>query len=188
MILIGKSVGIDEIGINTPQFLGSFIHDRCKVLPGRSGNMLCYRERNFIGGADQNGIQTFLHGQLLAGVNSDMVASGINIVYRIIGEIHDLIHAAALGCDQCCQNFGGTGRVFLLMDIFGIKDRSGIRIHQNGGFCADYRSRRPVCHFIGLNGQCLIAGDVLFFDRCSRDTKPLRCKKAESADSHHCPG
>ena len=100
MLLIGKTVGIDKMRIHTSQFLRTLVHDITEILPGRPRDMFRHRKRDLIRWTDQNRIQTFLHGQLLSRLDGDMVASGVDIMYRIIGEIHDLIHAAAFWSNQ----------------------------------------------------------------------------------------
>ena len=100
MIFVGKTVGIDKMRIHTTKFFGSFVHDGTEILPGSAGDMLRNGKRDLICGTDQNGIQTFFHGQLFSGINGDMVASRINIMYRIIGKINDLIHAATLRSNE----------------------------------------------------------------------------------------
>ena len=100
MILIGKTVGIDKMRIHTSQFLRTLVHDITEILPGRPRDMFRHRKRDLVRRTDQNRIQTLLHGQLLSRFDSDMVASGVDIMYRIIGEIHNFIHAAAFRSDQ----------------------------------------------------------------------------------------
>ena len=82
--------------------------------------MFRHRKRYLIRRTDQNRIQTLLHGQLLSRLDGDMITSGVDIMYRIVGEIHDLIHAAAFRGDQCRQYLGGTGGILLLVNIFRI--------------------------------------------------------------------
>ena len=101
MLLIGKTVGIDKMRIHTSQFLRTLVHDITEILPGRPRDMFRHCKRDLIRRTDQNRIQTFLHGQLLSRLDGDMVASGVDIMYRIIGEIHDIFYRELIsnGCD-----------------------------------------------------------------------------------------
>ena len=153
MILIGKTVGIDKMRIHTSQFLRPLVHDVAEILPGRPRDMFRHRKRYLIRRTDQYGIQTLFHGQLLPGFNGNMVAARVDVMYRVVGEIHDLIHAAALRGDQCRQYLGGTGGILLLVNIFRIQDCSGIRIDQDRRLRTDHRARGPVVHRIGLYRQ-----------------------------------
>ena len=56
-----------------------------------------------------------------------------------------------LTCDVGGQNLGCAGRIKLFVDIFGIKDCTAVRIHQNRGAGIEDRTLRPVFDFVALN-------------------------------------
>ena len=115
--------------------------------------MLCQGEGYLVGRADQDGVQALLYGQRLSYVHGDAAAPGRIVEYGLLGEGDQFVHPAKLGGEQGGEDLGGAGRVFPLVDIFGIQDGAAVCLHEDGGFGGDHRPCRPVLDFVGINGH-----------------------------------
>ena len=83
-------------------------------------------------------------------------------MYGIVGKDNFVTQFCIFNSKKTGQNLGGAGRVQVFMNIFGIQNTAGVDIHQDGGFCTDFRSFGPVLRVVALNRQELsLIGSLL---------------------------
>ncbi len=151
MVLVRQPVGIYKMGVETAQLRRSFVHDLSKHGPVRGmGDVLCQSVTDLVCGADQDGLKALLQRQLLPYIHGDMAAVPGSVENGIMGKGDDLVQLALLRHDEGGKSLGGAGGIFLLVDVFGVQNHAGIRIHEYGGLRIDHRPYGPVGHLVGL--------------------------------------
>ncbi len=154
MIIVMQSVHRHKMRVLASKFFGACVHHvretfhtACNMFAQSIGNLICR--------SDKNCLQTLVYGQFLAFVDGNIRTVIRNTENRVMRKSYNLIQITIFRSDQSCKNFGDAGGIQLLMDIFGIQNRSAVRVHQNSSLCADRRPFRPAFRLITLNGKQL---------------------------------
>ena len=111
-----------------------------------------------VAGYQQHGVETVFYGQLVTCHNADFISAvGLNLVDSRCRKCYSIIRIAIFQDDECCEDFGDTGRRVGQVDILTIQNGTGIHIHDNaclshdagiGGpvrFCPDCQNEQLAC-------------------------------------------
>ena len=186
MILIRKTVRIRKMSVGTAQFGCPFVHHLRESFRG-AGDVFCDGVAAFIGGFQQNSIQTLFHGQNLAFVSGDMAAGIIDGIDCIMRKYDLFIQVAVLQRQKHCHDFGDTGGIMLVVYIFCVEDSAGGGFHHDRGFCVDLGTGWPVFPGIGLNIHIItvFGGKVPLF-HCREGRKRQNCGQTKSRSQYGC--
>ncbi len=172
VVFVRQSIGIGKMRIHTSQLRRPGVHNLREILPAAAADMLRHREGHLIGGADQNGIQTVLHGKLLPHVHGNVIAVPGGVKNGFPGKSDPLVQGTLFRRDQGGQNLGGAGRILSGVYVLGIQDGACLRLYQNGRFRRDHRTGGPARNLIALHGHFLLIPDALF-QALRPDIEPL---------------
>ena len=151
VILVGQSMGIGKMGVGTAKLCRLLVHQLYESVNG-SGHMLSQAVATLISRFEHQGVEGFFHGQLFAFCGSDGAAACLDRMGRVVGIGHNLIEGAVIQRHKGRHNLGDAGRVIDHIHILIIKDGSGVRFHDDGGFGVDLRPLGPAFDGIGIDG------------------------------------
>ena len=115
----------------TPQLLCLFIHHLHKPLPA-SPHVFRQGIGGLVAGQKHHHVETVLHRDLIPLRQGQFIAGpGLQIVDRVIGKRHRLIHLAVLHHHKGSQKLQNTGRRVGNVDLLSEKNGLGIRVNDN---------------------------------------------------------
>ena len=130
VVLVIQAAGIVKMASRAAQALRLLVHQLGKCLPG-AAYMTGQGVGALIGRGQHQGVETVPHCQDISLVNAGAAASGLHIVYIVMGKCDHLIQIALFQHNEGCQYLGDTGRIIGLVHVLSIEHCPGVGVHDN---------------------------------------------------------
>ncbi len=170
MIFIMQTAWIGKMCVDTAEFFCFFVHQYGKVFV-RTCDMLCDGVGTFVSRRKHQSVKCFFYGQNLVFCSGNAAAAVFDGMGCVIGKSDLFVQVTVLQCQKSCHDLCDAGWIIFFFNILGIQDHAGIGFHDDGRFCVDRRTCRPV--FPGVGFDLFIVSSLHFrfdIDLCGTGT------------------